>query len=141
MVKLGTLRVVFARVYDEIAEKGSKSETEICRDGDKYAFALDGLIVNFDAKEADPYPYDSKILIDFSIYPADKEEVLLADFPYSCRGTRQNPKYIPLSKGTDFPILPPGRKFYYKISNTETTAGRAILGVAIVIFGRPVIEE
>ena len=140
MVKLGTLRVVFARVYDEIAEKGSKSETEICRDGDKYAFALDGLMVNFDKKESEDL-LDSKILIDFSIYPADKEEVLLADFPYSCRGTRQNPKYIPLSKGTDFPILPPGRKFYYKISNTETTAGRAILGVAIVIFGRPVIEE
>lgn len=141
MVRYGTLRVVFARVYDKIAEKSSKSETDICRDGDRYAFALDGLIVNFDAKEADPYPYDSKILIDFEIYPAEKKEVLLADFPYSCRGTRQNPKYIPLSKGTDFPILPVNKEFYYKISNTETEAGRAILGVAIVILGRPVVEE
>lgn len=139
-MKLGTLRSVYSRVYDEIAENDAKTDTDICRDGDKYEFALDGIIVNFDARETADVPLDSEILIDFSIFPADKEEVLLADFPYSCRGTRQNPKYIPLSKETGFPMLPVNKKWYYKIRNADTAAGHAIKGVAIVIFGYPVIK-
>lgn len=140
MVKLGTLRAVYTHTYDEIAENDSKSETEICRDGSKYEFAIDGIIVKFDAKE-DAALLDSEILIDFSIFPSDKEEVLLADFPYSCRGTRNNPNYIPLSKETGFPRLPISKKFYYKIRNTNTNVAHAINGVAIVVNGYPVIGE
>jgi len=141
MVKLGSLRAVYTHTWDEIAENDNKSEQEICRDGDKYEFAIDGIIVTFDARETVDVPLDSEILIDFSIFPADKEEVLLADFPYSCRGTRNNPKYIPLSKEVGFPMLPANKKFYYKIRNTDTTASHAIQGVAIVVFGYPVIGE
>jgi len=140
MVKLGTLRAVYTHTWDEIAENDNKANQEICRDGDKYEFAIDGIIVNFDAKE-DAALLDSEILIDFSIFPADKEEVLLADFPYSCRGTRNNPLYIPLSKEVGFPMLPVNKKFYYKIRNTNTNAAHAIQGVAIVVFGYPVIGE
>lgn len=139
MVKLGTLRAVYTHTWTEIAENDSKSETEICRDGDKYEFAIDGIIVTFDARETVDVPLDSEVLIDFSIFPADKEEVLLADFPYSCRGTRNNPIYIPLSKETGFPILPVNKKFYYKIRNTDTVAAHAIQGVALVVLGYPVI--
>jgi len=141
MVKLGTIRAVYTHIYAEIAENESKSETEICRDGDKFQFALDGIIVNFDERETVDVPLESEILIDFAIYPADKEESLLADFPYSCRGTRNNPKYIPLSKETGFPMLPVNKKFYYKIRNTDTEAAHAIQGVAIVVLGYPVIGE
>lgn len=140
MVKLGTLRAVYTHTWDEIAENDNKSEQEICRDGDKYKFAIDGIIVTFDAKENTAL-LDSEILIDFSIFPADKEEVLLADFPYSCRGTRNNPLYIPLSKEVGFPMLPVNKKFYYKIRNTNTTADHAIQGVALVVFGYPVLGE
>lgn len=141
MVTLGTLRAVYTHIYAEIAENDSKSETDICRDGDKYEFALDGIIVNFDARETSDVPLESEILIDFSIFPTDKEESLLADFPYSCRGTRGNPKYIPLAKETGFPMLPKNKKFYYKIRNTDTVAAHAIQGVAITIFGYPKIGE
>lgn len=143
MVKLGTLRAVYTHIYGEIAEGDEESEQEICRDGNKYEFAIDGIIVNFDKREdaGDVYPLESEILIDFSIFPADKEEVLLADFPYSCRGTRNNPLYIPLSKETGFPMLPTNKKFYYKIRNTYATVDHAIEGVAIVVFGYPVIGE
>lgn len=142
MVQLGTLRAVWARVYDEIAGNNDlKTETDIVRDGDKFIFALDGFIVQFDVKENDPLPMDSSILIDFSIYPTEKEEVLIADFPYSCRGTRNNPKYIPLGKETGFPMLPKNKKFYYKIQNTDSVAANAIKGVAVVIYGYPVIGD
>lgn len=140
MVQLGTLRSVWARVYDEIPENESKTENDIVRDGDKYAFALDGFIVQFDAKE-DPLTMDSEILIDFSIYPTEKEEALIADFPYSCRGTRNNPIYIPLGKETGFPMLPKNKKFYYKIQNTDSVVAHAIKGVAVVIYGYPVIGD
>ena len=139
MVKLGTLRAVYTHTWAEIAENDSKSEQEICRDGDKYEFAIDGIIVNFDERETVDVPLDSEILIDFSIYPTDKAEVILADFPYSCRGTRNNPFYIPLSKEVGFPMLPVNKKFYYKISNTDTDANHAIQGVAFVVFGYPVL--
>jgi hypothetical protein len=140
MPKLGTLRAVYAHVYDEIGENDSKTETDICRDGDKYEFAIDGIIVNFDAKE-DAGLLDSEILIDFSIYPTEKADDLLVDFPYSLRGTRQNPKYIPLSKETGFPMLPKNKKWYYKIKNTNAVAAHAIQGVAIAILGYPVFGE
>lgn len=140
MVKLGTLRAVYAHIYSEIAENDSKSETEICRDGDKFDFAIDGIVVNFDAKE-NAALLDSEILVDFSTYPTEKAEELLVDFPYSCRGTRGNPKYIPLSKETGFPMLPKNKKWYYKIRNTNTTVDHAIQGVAIVIYGYPVVGE
>lgn len=146
MPKLGTLRSVYTRIYDEIAENDSKTETDIARDGDKYEYALDGFVVQFDYKEeAGPpeEPLDSEILVDFSIYPTEKEEVLVADFPYSCRGTRGNPKYIPLSKDTGYPMLPKNKKFYYKIRNTNTApaGNRAIKGVAIVLYAYPVIGD
>lgn len=140
MTKYGTLRVLYTHIYEEIAENNSESENEICRDGDKFDFAIDGIIVNFDERETADVPLESEVLIDFSIFPTDKEESLIADFPYSCRGTRQNPKYIPLSKEAGYPILPKNKKFYYKIRNTDTDASHAIQGVAIVIFGRPIIE-
>jgi hypothetical protein len=138
MVKLGTLRAVYAQVYAEIPKNDKKTETEIVRDGNKYDFALDGLVINVDKKE-NAALLDSEILIDFSIYPTEKAEELLANFPYSCRGTRQNPQYIPLSKETTFPMLPKNKKFYYEISNTNTLY--KIQGVAIVIYGYPVVGE
>jgi hypothetical protein len=138
MPQFGTLRAIYSQVYDEILKNDNKTETEIVRDGDKYDFALDGFVINIDDKE-DAALLDSEILIDFSIYPTEKAEDLVANFPYSCRGTRGNPKYIPLAKDTGFPILPKNKKFYYKIANTNTDY--KILGVAIVIFGYPVIGQ
>jgi len=138
MVKLGTLRAVYTHVYAEILKNDSKTETEIVKDGDKYDFALDGFVINIDAKE-NAALLDSEILIEFSIYPTEKAEELIVSFPYSCRGTRQNPKYIPLSKEATYPILPKNKKFYYKISNTNGTY--KIQGVAFVLYGYPVVGE
>jgi hypothetical protein len=138
MPQFGTLRAIFSQVYDEILKNDNKTESEIVRDGNKFDFALDGFIVNIDDKE-DPALLDSEILIDFSIYPTEKPDDLVANFPYSCRGTRGNPKYIPLAKDTGYPILPQNKKFYYKITNTNTDY--KLLGVAVVIFGYPVIGK
>jgi len=137
-MKLGTLRVVYVHAWDEIGASDYKQDYATCREGDKLEFALDGMIVNFDKKE-DAALLDSQVTIDFSIITAEKEEVLLSGFPYSCRGTRNNPKYIPLSKETGFPHVPAGKKFYYKITNNNDTF--KILGVAIAVFGYPVIGD
>ena len=139
MEKLGTLRAVFEYVNTAaggIASAGSVSDTTIVRDGDKYEFALDGLVFSIDDLST---VWESRVKLDFSIFPNGGEQKLLVGFPYSCRGTRQNPKYIPLAKDTGFPRLPANKKFYFRILNDE--GGAAIKGVALVLFGYPVLVE
>ena len=141
MEKLGTLRAVFEYVNTEaggIPGGSAPSDQTIVRDGDKYEFALDGLVFNIDNLGD---VWESKVKLDFSIFPNGGEQKLLVGFPYSCRGTRQNPKYIPLAKDIGFPRLPVNKKFYYRIENTDEDVGHMIKGVALVLFGYPVLVE
>lgn len=136
MAIVGTIRTLYDWVGD-IAHSNTQSITpDIVRDGDRYAFYLDGLVVNIDAYTG----AESAFAITFSAYPETGiEEKLLVDFPYSCRGTRNNPHYIPLGKDTGLPVLPVNRKFYYKLANGD--GAQDATGVAFVIMGYPVLAE
>ena len=133
MARLGTLRYVFVRTFDTIAAGDSESQRTIVLDGDKYAYAIDGLLIKVQS-----ITNEYKFTIDFSLI--DKmgvETKILQNFPYSLRGTRYNQNYIPLKKDTDYPILPVKGEIYYKLSNTDTND---VSGVAIAVLGYPVVE-
>lgn len=145
VLNLGTLRPAYSRVYASIAALNSETETDILRDGDKYDYYIDGLLVNIDDLST---VGSSEVLIDFSIFAGDLEEKLLVNFPYSCRGTRANPSYIPLSKletvdvmklTMDKPLLPINKKFYYKVYNSD--AAVAVTGTAVAIYAYPVYSR
>lgn len=143
MEKLGTLRAVFEYVNTAVGgiagAGGSVSDQTIVRDGDKYEFALDGAILNID--ELHGSLWESEVKLDFSIFPNGGEQKLLVGFPYSCRGTRQNPKYIPIAKDAGYPRLPVNKKFYFRIVNDGKDAAYTAKGVALVLFGYPVLVE
>lgn len=145
MLNLGTLRPAYNRVYASIAALANESETDILRDGDKYDYFIDGILVNIDDLST---VGESEVQIDFSTFSGDLEEKLLVAFPYSARGTRSNPNYIPLSKleaidlakvALDKPLLPVNKKFYYKIYNSDDAV--AITGTAVAIYGYPVYSR
>ncbi len=142
MEVLSTLRSILEYVNTTDAgiagNGGVATDTTIVRDGDKYEFAIDGVLLNIDEFEA--HVWQSKVKLSISTFPEGGEQKLLVGFPYSCRGTRQNPKYIPLAKDNGYPRLPQNKKIYYKILNDSENAEYFIKGVAFVVLGYPVLE-
>jgi len=133
-MRLGTLRYIFTRTFDLISAGDSESERTIVRDGDKYAYAVDGLLINIQS-----ITNQYKFTIDFSIIDnLGVETKIMQNFPYSLRGTKYNDHYIPLKKDTDYPILPVRGNIYYKLSNTDSND---VEGVAIAVMGYPIVEE
>ena len=133
-MKLGTLRYVFVRTIDKLDPGTYDSVKTIVIEGDRFSFAIDGLII-FANSITNPH----KLTIDFSIFKEVGEEKLLQNFPYSIRGTRYNPNYIPLRKDTGYPILPLKKEIYVKVANNDTD--NAVNGIAYAVLAYPIIEE
>lgn len=134
MARLGTLRYVFVRTFDTIAAGDAESQKTTVLDGDRYAYAIDGLLIN-----VKNITNEYKFTIDFSLFDRlGTETKILTNFPYSIRGTRYNQNYIPLKKDTDYAILPVRGEIYYKLSNTDTND---VSGVAFAVLAYPVVEE
>lgn len=132
---LGSLRPAFNAAYTTIVGGADEEKTDTLRDGNKYNYYIDGIVVVIDTLGS---AVPSKVLIDFSTLGEIKENLLVA-YPYSLRGTRNNPNYIPLtktSKTNEMPLLQKGKQFYYKILNNDANT---ITGVAIAILAYPVI--
>jgi len=133
-MRLGTLRYILIRTYDEIEPSGDKPTTETAIEGEKYAYAIDGMIIH-----ADEITNKHLLLIDFSLLNRAGEVTLLKGFPYSLRGTRYNDKYIPTKKDTDYPILDKGSSMSVKLVNADTTY--TVKKVAYAVLGYPVISR
>ena len=133
-MKLGTLRYIFVKTIDTLDAGDYDSAKSIAIEGDKFSFAIDGIII-FANSITNPH----KLTIDFSIFKEIGEEKLLQNFPYSIRGTRYNPNYIPLKKDTGYPILPLKKEIYVKVSNNDTV--NAVSGIAYAVLAYPLIEE
>ena len=133
---LGSLRPAFNAVQATIVAGDAAEKTDILRDGNKYDYYIDGIVVVVDTLDT---VIPSKVLIDFSTLGEIKEDLLKA-YPYSLRGTRNNPNYIPLtktSKTNEMPLLQKSKQFYYKILNNDDAV--TITGVAIAILAYPVL--
>lgn len=133
---LGTIRPAFSAAYASIGAGASEPKTDKLRDGDKYDYYVDGIAV-----VADTITNPSKLLIDFSTIGELKED-LLQNFPYSLRGSRNNPIYIPLTKTSrtdEMPLIPKGKQFYYKLFNNDGV--NPVTGVAIAIWAYPVFSD
>ena len=133
-MKLGTLRYIFVKTIDTLDAGDYDSVKSIAIEGDKFSFAVDGLII-FANSITNPH----KLTIDFSIFKEVGEEKLLQNFPYSIRGTRYNPNYIPLKKDTGYPILPVRKELYVKLTNNDTA--NAVSGIAYAVLGYPILKE
>jgi len=133
-MKLGTPRYVFVRTIDTLGPGEYDSVKQTVREGDKFSFAIDGIVI-FANSITNPH----KLTIDFSIFTEVGEERILQDFPYSIRGTRYNPNYIPLNKGALYPILPLRREIYVKVSNNDTA--NAVSGIAYAVLAYPIVER
>ena len=133
-MKLGTLRYIFVKTIDTLDAGDYDTVKSIAIEGDKFSFAIDGIII-FANSITNPH----KLTIDFSIFKEVGEEKLLQNFPYSIRGTRYNPNYIPLKKDTGYPILPLKKEIYVKVSNNDTV--NAVSGIAYAVLAYPLIEE
>ena len=133
-MKLGTPRYVFVRTIDTLGPGEYDSVKQTVREGDKFSFAIDGIVI-FANSITNPH----KLTIDFSIFTEVGEERILQDFPYSIRGTRYNPNYIPLKKDTGYPILPLRREIYVKVSNNDTA--NAVSGIAYAVLAYPIVER
>lgn len=134
---LGSLRPAYNLTYATILAAASGEKADILRDGNKYDYYIDGISVFVDALET---VGASKVLIDFATLGEAREDLLVA-FPYSLRGTRNNPNYIPVtktSKTNEMPLLQRGKQFFYKILNNH--ASETITGVAIAIWAYPVLQ-
>lgn len=134
---LGTLRPAYNLTYTTIVAAASGEKADILRDGNKYDYYIDGISVVVDALGS---VGASKVLIDFATL-GDARENLLVAFPYSLRGTRNNPNYIPVtktSKTNEMPLLQKGKQFYYNILNNDPA--ETITGVAIAIWAYPVLQ-
>jgi len=134
-MRLGTLRYVLVRTYDAISAGGQQSERIAVRDGDRYAYALDGLLINVESI-ANEY----RLRIDFSIIDITGTETkIVENLPYSLRigfGTVRN--YIPLKKDTGYPILPARGNVYFRLRNEDSSD---ISGVALALLAYPVLGE
>jgi len=133
-MKLGTLRYIFVRTIDTLEAGGEDSVKAIVIEGDKFSFAIDGMII-FANTITNPH----KLTIDFSLFTEVGEEKLLQNFPYSIRGTRYNPNYIPLKKDTTYPILPLRKEIYVKLTNNDSA--NAVEGIAYAVLGYPILKE
>ena len=133
-MKLGTLRYVFVKTIDTLDPGDYDSVKQTVIEGDKFSFAIDGIII-FANSVTNPH----KLTIDFSIFTETGEEKLLQNFPYSIRGTRYNPNYIPLKKDTWYPILPLRKEIYVKVSNNDTV--NAVSGIAYAVLAYPILGE
>lgn len=132
---IGTLRPAYNLVVATIVNGANDSKTDILRNGDKYYYYIDGITVVVDDMGTG---VQSGVLIDFSMLN-DVREDLLVSYPYSLRGTRNNPNYIPLtktSKTNEMPLLMKNKEFYVKVANAS---GDDISGVSWAIFAYPVI--
>lgn len=132
-MKLGTLRYILVRTIDVLGPNSSDSTKEIPIDGDKFAYAIDGLVI-FANSIVNPH----KLTIDFSLFTDLGEEKILQNFPYSIRGVRYNPNFIPLKKDTDYPILPSRKQIYIKISNNDSA--NSVVGIAYAVLGYPILR-
>jgi len=132
-MKLGTLRYMLIRTYDEIAPSDTKPVTDTAIDGDKYSFAVDGIIIH-----ADEVTNKHLLLLDFSLLNKAGEVTLLKGFPYSLRGTRYNDKYIPVKKDTDYPILEKNCSMSIKLTNSDSS--NSVYRVAYAVLGYPIIS-
>jgi len=132
-MKLGTLRYILIRAYDEIPPSETKPVTDTAIDGDKYSFAIDGIIIH-----ADEITNEHLLLIDFSLLNKAGELTLLKGFPYSLRGTRYNSKYIPTKKDTDYPVLDKNCSMSVKLTNEDST--NSVKKVSFAVLGYPIIS-
>lgn len=133
---LGSFTHIYTKRIDTIAASGSVEVTDTVLEGNKYDFYIDGIIITI-GTISDPY----SLLITFTLLEPESPLNLLTNFPYSNRGTRNNPNYIAFTKATDvpLPLLHRNNKFYLKLENFDT--GSAVEKTAITIHGYPVISE
>jgi len=132
--RLGALRYAYVRVIDSLAPNTSDSMRDTLIDGDKYDFAIDGMIIY-----AGTITKPEKLLINVSLMLKEGEEKLLTAFPYSLRGTRNNQNYIPLAKDTGYPMLPMKNEIYIKIENTDPD--NSVDSITYAILAYPVIKR
>ena len=117
----------------EIEPSGERPTTESALEGDKYAYAIDGVIIH-----ADEITNKHLLLVDFSLLNRIGEVTLLKGFLYSLRGTRYNEKYIPTKKDTEYPILDKGSSMSIKLVNADST--NPVRKVAYAVLAYPVIS-
>lgn len=132
-MKLGTLRYVLVRTFDEIGPSEEVAVTEAALEGDKYAFAVDGMVIH-----ADEIVNKHQFIIDFSLLNREGEVILLRGFPYSLRGTRYNDRYIPTKKDTNYPVLDLGARMSVKLTNTDSA--NSVRKVAFAVLAYPVLS-
>jgi len=133
-MRLGTLRYIYVRTLDKLEKGDYDSVKTIVLEGDKFSYAIDGMII-FANSITNPH----KLTIDFSIFTEAGEEKILQNFPYSIRGTRNNPNYIPLKKDTGYPILPIRKEIYVKLTNNDQA--NDVTGIAYAVLGYPILGE
>lgn len=133
-MKLGTLRYIYVRTFDTISAGDSESARTIVLDGDKYAYAIDGILIDIET-----ISNEYKFTVDFSIIDTlGVETRILQNLPYSLRGTIYGSHYIPVKKDTNYPVLPVRGEIYYKLSNNDTSD---VTGVAFAVMGYPIVER
>jgi len=134
VIKLGTLRYILVKTIDTLAAGNEDSTKTVPYEGDKYSYAIDGIIIH-----ANSITNPHKLLINFSLFTAlNVEERIISNLPYSLRGTRNNEKYIPTKKDTDYPILPARQPLYLKLTNNDPA--NDVEGIAWAVLGYPIIQ-